>query len=208
MICNNNLRLLMSDLYKFDLEYINQGVKKLCGIDEVGRGPLAGPVYAVAFLFNENEINGVNDSKKLTPKKRELLFQEIEKNNLKYGLGISSVEEIDNINILNATKLAMKRALSNLKIIPDLVLVDGNFSPDFGVKSIPIVKGDSKSYSISCASIIAKVLRDKFMTDIDEKFPNYGFKQNKGYGTKFHIESIKKFGPCEIHRKLFLGKIL
>ena len=198
----------MSDLYKFDLEYINQGVKKLCGIDEVGRGPLAGPVYAVAFLFNENEINGVNDSKKLTPKKRELLFQEIEKNNLKYGLGISSVEEIDNINILNATKLAMKRALSNLKIIPDLVLVDGNFSPDFGVKSIPIVKGDSKSYSISCASIIAKVLRDKFMTDIDEKFPNYGFKQNKGYGTKFHIESIKKFGPCEIHRKLFLGKIL
>ena len=198
----------MSDLYKFDLEYINQGVKKLCGIDEVGRGPLAGPVYAVAFLFNESEINGVNDSKKLTPKKRELLFQEIEKNNLKYGLGISSVEEIDNINILNATKLAMKRALSNLKIIPDLVLVDGNFSPDFGIKSIPIVKGDSKSYSISCASIVAKVLRDKFMADIDEKFPNYGFKQNKGYGTKFHIESIKKFGPCEIHRKSFLGKIL
>lgn len=198
----------MSDLYKFDLEYINQGVKKLCGIDEVGRGPLAGPVYAVAFLFNESEINGVNDSKKLTPKKRELLFQEIEKNNLKYGLGISSVEEIDSMNILNATKLAMKRALSNLKVIPDLVLVDGNFSPDFGIKSIPIVKGDSKSYSISCASIIAKVLRDKFMADIDEKFPNYGFKQNKGYGTKFHIESIKKFGPCEIHRKSFLGKIL
>ena len=123
-------------------------------------------------------------------------------------MGISSVEEIDNINILNATKLAMKRALSNLKIIPDLILVDGNFSPDFGVKSIPIVKGDSKSYSISCASIVAKVLRDKFMTDVDEKFPSYGFKQNKGYGTKFHIESIKKFGPCEIHRKSFLGKIL
>ena len=150
----------------------------------------------------------MNDSKKLSSKKRERIFEIIVEKKFTYALGISSVDEIDKINILNATHLAMKRALKNLPIIPDLVLIDGNSSPNFGLKTENIVKGDSISYSIACASIVAKVLRDDYMNNMDKEFPIYDFKKNKGYGTKYHIESLKKFGPCKIHRRSFLTRIL
>ena len=190
------------------MRYKKSGVRYLCGIDEVGRGPLAGSVYAAAFIFPNYEIDGVNDSKKLSSKKRERIFEIIVEKKFTYALGISSVDEIDKINILNATHLAMKRALENLPIIPDLVLIDGNSSPNFGLKTENIVKGDSISYSIACASIVAKVLRDDYMNNMDKEFPIYDFKKNKGYGTKYHIESLKKFGPCKIHRRSFLTRIL
>ena len=190
------------------MRYKKSGVRYLCGIDEVGRGPLAGSVYAAAFIFPNYEIDGVNDSKKLSSKKRERIFEIIVEKKFIYALGISSVDEIDKINILNATHLAMKRALKNLPIIPDLVLIDGNSSPNFGLKTENIVKGDSISYSIACASIVAKVLRDDYMNNMDKEFPIYDFKKNKGYGTKYHIESLKKFGPCKIHRRSFLTRIL
>ena len=183
----------------------------MCGVDEVGRGPLAGPVYAAAFIFPnfEFEIEQVNDSKKLSPKKREFIFEILQNNNITYSIGFSTVEEIDKFNILNATKLAMKRAIENLNLKPDLILVDGNFIPDFGnIKCQNIIKGDSISYSIACASIIAKVLRDKFMCNLHDKFPDYDFINNKGYGTRKHIDIIKKIGPCIYHRKTFLKKIM
>ena len=190
------------------MRYKKSGVRYLCGIDEVGRGPLAGSVYAAAFIFPNYEIDGVNDSKKLSSKKRERIFEIIVEKKFTYALGISSVDEIDKINILNATHLAMKRALENLPIIPDLVLIDGSSAPNFGLKTENIVKGDSISYSIACASIVAKVLRDDYMNNMDKEFPIYDFKKNKGYGTKYHIESLKKFGPCKIHRRSFLTRIL
>ena len=194
-------------MYDFDLKLTKIG-NILCGIDEVGRGPLAGPVYAAACIFPSFEIDGINDSKKVSPKKREKIFKEIKSKNIKYAIGISTEKEIDKINILNATHLAMKRALKNLNIIPDLILVDGNSSPNFGITSKNIIKGDQISYSIAMASIIAKVLRDEFMIKINEIYPQYEFDKNKGYGTKFHVESLKKYGFCEIHRKSFLTKIL
>ena len=194
-------------MYDFDLRLEKSG-NILCGIDEVGRGPLAGPVYAAACIFPSFEINGVNDSKKISAKKREKIFKEIKSKSIKYAIGISTEEEIDKINILNATHLAMKRALKNLNIIPDLILVDGNSSPNFGIESKNIIKGDQVSYSIAMASIIAKVLRDEFMVKIHEIYSQYSFDKNKGYGTKFHIESLKKYGSCKIHRKSFLTKIL
>ena len=202
-------RLQINSLYKFDLE-LSGKYDIICGVDEVGRGPLAGPVYASAVIFKAIEIDGINDSKKLTPKKREKLFNKIVENQFKYSIGISTVEEIEELNILKASHLAMKRAVETLEIVPDLILVDGNSSPsfpnDYNVKNI--VKGDNVSYSIACASIMAKVTRDKFMIDISNQFPEYGFDKNKGYGTKSHIESIKKNGPCKIHRKLFLRNII
>ena len=202
-------RLQISSLYEFDLE-LSKKYSVICGVDEVGRGPLAGPVYASAVIFKNIEINGINDSKKLTPKKREYLFNKIEENQFKYAIGSSTVDEIESLNILKASHLAMRRAVDTLGIVPDLILVDGNSSPSFSndcnVKNI--IKGDNISYSIACASIIAKVTRDKFMCNISNKFPEYGFNKNKGYGTKSHIEAIKKYGPCEIHRNLFLRNII
>lgn len=200
-------RYPISILYDFDLN-LKKEVNILCGIDEVGRGPLAGPVYAAACVFPSFEIEGINDSKKISAKKRKQIFEEIESKNIKYSIGISTEEEIDKINILNATHLAMKRALKNINIIPDLILVDGNSSPDFGITSKNIIKGDQISYSIAMASIIAKVLRDEFMIKMHQNYFQYGFDKNKGYGTKFHIESLKKYGPCKIHRNSFLKKIL
>ena len=167
-------------------------------------------MYASAVVFKKVKIDGVNDSKKLTPKRREILFNEIIENHFEYSISSATVEEIEKLNILRASHLAMKRAVENLKITPDLVLIDGNSIPEFesnyNVKSI--VKGDSISYSIACASIVAKVTRDRLMCEFSKKFPVYAFDKNKGYGTKFHIESIKKNGPCDIHRISFLKNII
>lgn len=180
----------------------------MCGVDEVGRGPLAGPVYASAFLFSDFSIENVNDSKKLSPKMRDHIFDLLKANRAIYSIGVATVEEIDNLNILNATHLAMKRAVENLAVKPDFILVDGNSSPNFGIKFENIIKGDTISYSIACASIIAKVIRDRFMCKLHNSFSVYDFLHNKGYGTKKHIEAIKQNGPCVYHRKTFLKKIL
>lgn len=196
-------------MYNFDLE-LSKDHKVICGVDEVGRGPLAGPVYSCALIFSSVEIEGINDSKKLSEKKREYLFDKINKNNISYKIGISSVEEIEEMNILNASLLSMKRAVENLEITPDLILIDGNIAPKFAsdVNVKTIVKGDSTSYSISCASIVAKVMRDRFMKNMHLEFPVYRFDKNKGYGTKEHIDAIKKYGSCKIHRMSFLKNII
>lgn len=187
----------------------DEGKKLVCGIDEAGRGPLAGPVYAAAVILPKGMIiEGVNDSKKITEKKREYLFDVIKEKSLSFGIASVAPKEIDKINILNATFLAMKRAVEKLKPFPDFALVDGNRLPDFEIPCAAIVKGDSLSESIACASILAKVERDRFMKKESEKYPQYFFEKHKGYGTKAHIETLKKYGPCEIHRKTFLTKIL
>lgn len=198
----------MNWLYYENL-YNDNGSKLVCGIDEAGRGPLAGPVYAAAVILPPNAlIDGVNDSKKISEKKREYLFDIIKEKSLCFNVSFATVEEIDKINILNATFLAMKRAFDGLKKSPDFALIDGNRMPDLGVPSTAIVKGDSLSESIACASILAKVERDRFMKKESEKYPEYFFEKHKGYGTKVHIEALKKYGPCCIHRRTFLRKIL
>lgn len=198
-------------LYLFDLE-----LKEVIGVDEAGRGPLAGPVVSAAVkLKNYSEIlNEINDSKKLTEKKRERMYDVIVEN-FEIGVGIASVEEIDEINILNATFLSMRRALKELEnkikdFDKNLVLVDGNFKiREYGGSQSPVVKGDAKSLSIAAASIIAKVTRDRMMKNLEVDYPDYEFAKHKGYGTKKHVEAIKKNGPINgIHRRSFLGKIL
>ncbi len=197
----------MNWLYYENL-YNDNGNKLVCGIDEAGRGPLAGPVYAAAVILPPDTIiDGVNDSKKISEKKREYLFNIIKEKSLCFNISFATVEEIDEINILNATFLAMKRAFDGLKKSPDFALIDGNRMPELGVSSITLVKGDSLSESIACASILAKVERDRFMKKESEKYPEYFFEKHKGYGTKVHIEALKKYGPCRIHRKTFLRKI-
>lgn len=187
-----------------------RGFTAVCGVDEAGRGPLAGPVCAAAVILRDGEIiEGVNDSKKLSEKKREQLFDLIKDKALAYGIAFASVEEIEQYNILEATFLAMNRAVAQLDPVADYALIDGNRVP----KGIPIpcetvVKGDSKSASIAAASILAKVTRDRLMLEYDEKYPQYGFAGHKGYGTKQHIEAVKQYGLCEIHRPSFFGKIL
>lgn len=197
----------------FEIEngYAKEGFKAICGIDEAGRGPLAGPVYAAAVILPPDcEIEGLNDSKKLTEKKREALFDVIKEKALAYGIGTASEKEIDEINILNATFLAMKRAVEKLEIKPDLALVDGNREPHISddIKEITIVKGDAKSMSIAAASVLAKVSRDRFMLEMAEKYPQYEFEKHKGYGTKLHYERIAEYGISEIHRRSFLKKII
>jgi len=193
----------------YEKKYISQGKKLVCGVDEAGRGPLAGPVYSAAAVLPEGIIiEGVNDSKKLTPSKREYLYEKIAESCLDYCVAFASAEEIDKINILNATHLAMTRAVEGLKKEPDIVLVDGNTLPKWNIYSRCIVKGDSLSHSIACASILAKVSRDKFMINQAEKYPEYSFEKHKGYGTSLHIANIKKYGPCPLHRSTFLKKIL
>ena len=197
-------------LYLYDLEY-----KNVIGVDEAGRGPLAGPVVAAAVMLKEytEELNEINDSKKLTEKKREKLYDIIMKN-FDVAVGISTVEEIDKLNILNADFLAMRRALKDLKSLKNkkeyIVLVDGNLKiKEYIGKQLPIVKGDAKSLSIAAASIIAKVTRDRLMKDLANIYPDYSFEKHKGYGTKAHIEAIKDKGTIEgVHRKVFLRKIL
>ena len=194
----------------YEKEYISQGYTNICGVDEAGRGPLAGPVCAAAVIFPEGvTVEGVNDSKKLSPKKRDELFDKIKENALAYHIAFASVDEIEKINILNAAMLAMKRAVEGLSVKADFILVDGNKTPYFNnIPCAAIVKGDAKSHSIAAASILAKVTRDRLMEDFAKKYPEYGFEQHKGYGTKLHREKLLQYGICEIHRPSFLKKIL
>ena len=191
------------------LEYENSAYEKgyeiICGVDEAGRGPLAGPVYAAAVVLKKGQIiEGVNDSKKLSEKKREALFEKITAEALDWSIAFADEKEIDEINILEATYLAMKRAVEGLKLNADYALIDGNRMPPLNIDGETIVKGDAKSASIAAASILAKVSRDRFMLETAQKYPEYQFEKHKGYGTKLHYEMLDKFGPCEIHRQTFL----
>ena len=197
------------DWLLYENEKYNEGFKVVCGIDEAGRGPLAGPVYAAAVILNKGQtIDGVNDSKKLSEKKREELFEIITEECADYSIGTASEKEIDEIDILQATFLAMKRAVDGLTLKPDCALVDGNRTPLLDCAVTTIIKGDSKSESIAAASILAKVSRDRYMLKMAEKYPQYGFEKHKGYGTKLHYEMIEKYGICGIHRKSFLKKVI
>lgn len=186
-----------------------KGFQSVCGVDEAGRGPLAGPVCAAAVILHDNQIiEGVNDSKKLSEKKRETLFDVIRQSVKAYSIAFATVEEIEEMNILNATMLAMKRAVDGLKLKADYALIDGNRLPELDIPCEYVIKGDAKSMSIAAASILAKVSRDRLCYKYAEKYPQYGFDKHKGYGTKLHTERIREFGPCEIHRMSFLTKIL
>ena len=194
------------------LEYENKayanGYTYVCGVDEAGRGPFAGPVCAAAVILPRGVIiEGVNDSKKLTEKKREQLFDVIRETALSYSVAWASVEEIENINILNAAMLAMKRAIDGLDIKPDFAYIDGNKTPPIDISCEAVVKGDANSMSIAAASILAKVSRDRLMLEYAEKYPEYGFEKHKGYGTKAHTEAILRYGECPIHRPSFLKKL-
>ncbi len=192
----------------FDFKYYEEGISFLAGVDEAGRGPLAGPVVAAAVIFEKGKyINGINDSKKLTEKKREELFEQILTEALAVEVAIIEVDEIERLNILNATLKAMKTAVEKLNPKPEFILIDGNKKFETSVPSETIVKGDAKSFVVGAASIVAKVARDRIMRKLDESFPEYYWAKNKGYGTKQHIEAIKKYGVTEHHRKLFLRKI-
>lgn len=186
--------------------YESKKVKFICGIDEAGRGPLAGPVVVGTVIMpRDSMIEGVNDSKKISESKREMLYEKITSEAISYSVGIIDHKVIDNINILNATKLAVTTALKELAVKPDVILVDALTGIDtLGIPYISEIKGDSKEYSISCASIIAKVTRDRIMREWDEVYPVYGFAKHKGYGTAFHIQVIKENGLCQIHRRSFI----
>lgn len=195
--------------YSIENEYREKGFNVICGVDEAGRGPLAGPVYVAAVILpSDCVIEGLNDSKKLTEKKREALFDEIKEKALAYGIASADEKEIDEINILNATFLAMKRAIDSLSVKPDLALIDGNQKPHTDIEEVTVIKGDAKSMSIAAASVLAKVSRDRFMLEMAEKYPQYEFARHKGYGTKLHYEKIAQYGVCDIHRRTFLKKIL
>lgn len=195
--------------YEYENQAHEDGYRLVCGVDEAGRGPLAGPVYAAAVILPDGlEDLGINDSKKLSEKKREQLFDVICEKAVAYGIGSASEKEIDEINILNAAFLAMKRAIEAMGLEPDLVLVDGNRKPGTGYEEITIVKGDAKSISVAAASILAKVSRDRYMKDLAQKYPAYKFEQHKGYPTKLHYEMIEQYGILPDHRRSFLKKIL
>ncbi len=195
--------------FEYEINAKNQGYNLICGVDEAGRGPLAGPVCAGAVILPENcVIEELNDSKKLSASKREKLYDEITEKAIAWGVAYASVEEIEELNILNATYLAMNRAIENMGIKADYALIDGNRKPnDINISCETIVKGDSLSYSIAAASIIAKVTRDRLMNEYDAKYPQYGFAKHAGYGTKIHTDAILKYGPSEIHRMSFLKKL-
>lgn len=196
------------DWLEFEKEALTKGYKSVCGVDEAGRGPLAGPVCAAAVILPEGVIiDGVNDSKKLSEKKRESLFDVIREQALSYSIAYATVDEIEEINILNATMLAMRRAIDGLDIKADYAMIDGNKIPPLDIDAECIVKGDAKSMSIACASILAKVSRDRLLYKYAEEYPMYGFDKHKGYGTKVHREAILKYGPCPYHRKSFLKKL-
>lgn len=196
--------------FSIENEYRSKDCSVICGVDEAGRGPLAGPVYAAAVILSpDTVIEGLNDSKKLTEKKREALFPVIQEKALAYGVGFATEREIDEINILQATFLAMRRAVEQLQITPQLLLIDGNQKPKTGIcEEVSVVKGDAKSMSIAAASVLAKVSRDRFMLELAKEYPQYAFEQHKGYGTKLHYERIAQYGIAPIHRKTFLKKII
>ena len=199
----------MSDMTMWEIEEqaFAEGYTVICGVDEAGRGPLAGPVCAAAVILPRgHQIPGLNDSKKLTDKKRRELFPLIKEQAIAYGIGLASHEEIDEINILQATYLAMERAIAQLEGKADLALIDGNRAKDFGMAVRTVVKGDSLSANIAAASVLAKVTRDDLMVEMAKEFPGYGFEVHKGYGTKAHYEALRENGPCAIHRMTFLKK--
>ena len=199
----------MSDMTMWEIEEqaFGEGYTVICGVDEAGRGPLAGPVCAAAVILPRgHQIPGLNDSKKLTDKKRRELFPLIKEQAIAYGIGMASHEEIDEINILQATYLAMERAISQLEGKADMALIDGNRAKDFGMAVQTVVKGDSLSANIAAASVLAKVTRDDLMVEMAKEFPGYGFEVHKGYGTKAHYEALRNMGPCAIHRMTFLKK--
>ena len=196
------------DLWTAERAFMEEGYRVLCGIDEAGRGPLAGPVCAAAVILPVGlEIAGLNDSKKLSEQKREKLYDEIIASALHYGIAFATVAEIEEHNILGATFIAMRRAYDDLGVIPDLALVDGNRDPKLGVPTRCVIKGDATCADIAAASILAKVTRDRYMLEMAEKYPMYGFEKHKGYGTAAHYAAIREYGPCEIHRPSFLKKM-
>ena len=198
----------MDRLFYEEQKY-NNGYQVICGVDEAGRGPLAGPVYAAAVVLKRGQvIEGVNDSKKLSAKKREELSREIHAQALAIGIGLSTQERIDEINILQATYEAMRKAVASLSVTPSLLLNDAVTIPEVDIPQVAIVKGDARSISIGAASIVAKVYRDKMMEEYDSMYPGYGFASNKGYGSKEHIEALHRLGPCPLHRRSFLKSIL
>lgn len=199
----------MSNVNMWGIEnaHYSDTVTCICGVDEAGRGPLAGPVCAAAVILPRDlEIPGLTDSKKLTDKKRRELFPIIKEQAIAYGIGFASEQEIDEINILQATFLAMQRAIDQLEGKADLALIDGNRQKDFGLPAVTVVKGDSLSASIAAASVLAKVTRDDLMLEMAETYPEYGFEIHKGYGTKAHYEALRKYGASPIHRQSFLKK--
>jgi len=200
----------LTRLKEYESKLYNDRIKYIAGIDEAGRGPLAGPVVVGCVIMpKESFIEYVNDSKKISETKREMLYEKITEEAISYGTGIIWQNEIDEINILNATKKALTMAIDSLKIKPDLILVDALDKIDTrGIPYTPIIKGDAKVYSISCASIIAKVTRDRIIREYDELYPEYGFSSHKGYGTAKHIQAIKEYGICPLHRKSFVKNFI
>ena len=197
----------MSDMWQIEQSWFDRGVDLICGVDEAGRGPLAGPVCAAAVILPKNlEIPGLNDSKKLTDKRRRELFPIIKEQAIACGIAMVDHETVDQINILQATYLAMKQAIAQLSVKPELALVDGNRSSDFGVNVETVVHGDSLSASIAAASVLAKVTRDDYMLEMAQIYPGYGFEIHKGYGTKAHYEALRQMGASPIHRMTFLKK--
>ena len=193
------------DLWEIERELHTEGIGLICGVDEAGRGPLAGPVCAAAVILPpEAELPGLNDSKKLSEKKREALFPEIQRLALAWSVAFASVEEIEERNILGATMLAMNRAISGLSLRPELALIDGNRNREIQVPSRCVVHGDARCASIAAASILAKVSRDRLMVELSRDYPQYGFEQHKGYGTKAHYAALREYGPCPAHRPSFL----
>jgi ribonuclease HII len=201
--------LRLKKMMEYEEKIYADGYNVICGIDEAGRGPLCGPVVAGAVILPKDMyIEGVNDSKKLSEKKREKLYEDITKNAIAWAVGISDVQIIEEVNILNATRLAMKQAVETLKISPEYALVDAEKHVPIDIPFLPIIKGDSLSQSIAAASIIAKVTRDRMLIDFDKKYPEYGFLSNKGYGTATHVAAIKEYGLCPIHRPSFCKKFV
>ena len=200
----------LTNLKEIEKQIYDTGIETICGIDEAGRGPLAGPVVVAAVIMpKDSMIEGVNDSKKVSEKKRETLYEQIINEAIAYGVGIIDQKEIDELNILNATKKGLTTAIKELKVKPQRILVDALTGIDtLGIPYTPIVKGDAKSYSIAAASIIAKVTRDRIMREWDELYPEYGFEKHKGYGTKMHIDAIKEHGLCPLHRLSFVKNII
>ncbi len=197
----------MRNMWEIEERYYQQGMQLVCGVDEAGRGPLAGPVCAAAVILPAHvSIPGLNDSKKLTDKKRRELFPIIKETAIAYGIAFADEKEIDEINILQATYLAMERAISQLDKKPEIALIDGNRAKDFGVPVETIVHGDSLSASIAAASVLAKVTRDDYMLEMAQQYPQYNFDVHKGYGTKAHYDALREYGPSPIHRMSFLKK--